>query len=99
MKIRSKWGRGEHAGQIISVVNGKKIFVHLCSSREAYSAGNIAANPGQMVLSVLIDKAQRAADRISDPFIYARSNDVVAIVCENNECHMAALAVLGLGDA
>lgn len=99
MSIKSKWGRGVHAGKIVSVVDGKRVFVHLRSALETVNLGDIAARQGQSVFTVLIDNAQKVMDHMSEPFTYVKPDDVVVLLCASDETRMAALAVLGLCDA
>jgi hypothetical protein len=99
MRIKSKWGRGIHEGKVVSVVDGKRIFIHLHASVETLSLGNIAARRSQSVLTVSIDNVQKIADHISEPFIHAKRDDVVVLLYENDETRTAALAMLGLRDA
>jgi len=99
MNIKSKWGSGVHAGKIISVKDGKRVFVHLRSALETLYLGDIAARQGQSVLTVSIDNAQKVMDHMSEPFTYAKPDDVVVLLCASDETRMAALAVLGLCDA
>jgi hypothetical protein len=96
MKIKSKWGSGVHAGKIVSVVDGKRVFIHLRTALETHSLGNIAARQGQRLLTVSIDNAQKVADHMSEPFTHVKPNDVVVLLCASDETRMVALAVLGV---
>jgi hypothetical protein len=100
MKIKSAWGIGAHAGKIVSVVNGERIFIHLRSTLEIPALGDIAARHSQRPLfTVLIDNAQKVADHMSESFTHVKPDDAVVLLCTNDEARMAALAVLGLCDA
>lgn len=99
MRIKSKWGRGIHEGKVVSVVDGKRIFIHLHASVETLSLSNIAARRSQSVLTVSIDNVQKIADHMSEPFTHAKRDDVVVLLYENDETRTAALAMLGLRDA
>ncbi|WP_147394051.1 hypothetical protein [Paraburkholderia sp. BL23I1N1] len=99
MHIESKWGRGIHQGKVISVVDGKRLFIHLHSAVETLSLGKIATRRSQSVLTVAIDNVQKIADHMSEPFTHAKRDDVVVLLCASDETRRAALAVLGLGDA
>jgi hypothetical protein len=98
MKIKSKWGTGVHTGKIDSVVDGKRIFIHLRTELETRSLGETAARQSQRLLTVSIDNVQKVADHMSDPFTHMKPNDVVVLLCASDATRMAALAVLGLCD-
>ncbi|ANB77036.1 hypothetical protein AYM40_33515 [Paraburkholderia phytofirmans OLGA172] len=101
MRIKSKWGRGIHEGKVVSVVDGKRIFIHLHSAIETHALGKIAASQRQRqrVLTVAIDNVQKIADHMSEPFIHAKQDDVVVLLYASDETRVAALGVLGLCDA
>ncbi|CAE6751021.1 hypothetical protein [Paraburkholderia haematera] len=99
MRIKSKWGRGIHEGKVVSVVDGKRLFIQLHSAMETLSLGKIATRRSQSVLTVAIDNVQKIADHMSEPFIHAKRDDVVVLLYASDETRMAALAVLGLRDA
>ncbi|MCU1314765.1 MAG: hypothetical protein JWN63_87 [Candidatus Acidoferrum typicum] len=96
MKIRSQWGIGVHAGKIVSVVDGERVFIHLRSALETYSLRDIAARHSQRLFTVLIDNAQKVADHMSESFTHVKSDNVVVLLCSSDETRMAALAALGL---
>jgi hypothetical protein len=98
MKIKSKWGRGVHEGKVVAVVDGKKVFVHLRSTFETPASNETAMRRSQRVLTVLVDNVKKVADHISEPFIHAKSGDVVVLLCASEETRAAALNVLGLSD-
>jgi hypothetical protein len=99
MRIKSKWGRGIHEGKVVSVVDGKRLFIHLHSAMETLSLGKIATRRSQSVLTVAIDNVQKIADHMSEPFTHAKRDDVVVLLYASDETRMAALGVLGLRDA
>lgn len=99
MRIKSKWGRGIHKGKVISVVDGKRIFIHLHPAIETHSLGNMAARQSQSLLTVAIDSVQKIADHISEPLTHAKPDDIVVLLYAGDETRVAALAVLGLPDA
>ena len=98
MKIKSKWGNDVRAGKIISVVDGKRVFIHLRSAFETHSLSDIASRRGQRLHTVSIDNVQKAADQMSEPFTHVKPDDVVVLLCASDEARTAALAVLGLGE-
>jgi hypothetical protein len=99
MRIKSKWGRGIHAGKVVSIVDGKRIFIHLRSATETHALGNMATRLSQSVLAVSIDNVQKIADHMSEPFTHAKRDDVVVLLYASDETRRAALTVLGLCDA
>ncbi|SEF11390.1 hypothetical protein SAMN02787142_7693 [Burkholderia sp. WP9] len=99
MKVKSKWGRGIHEGKVISVVDGKRIFIHLRSAIETHSLGKIIARQSQSLLTVAIDSVQKIADHISEPLTHAKPDDIVVLLYANDETRIAALTILGLPDA
>ncbi|MFL9990078.1 hypothetical protein SAMN05444172_8278 [Burkholderia sp. GAS332] len=99
MRIKSKWGRGIHEGKVVSVVDGKRIFIHLRSAMETHSLSNMAARRGQKVLTAAIDNVHKIVDHMSEPFAHAKRDDVVVLLYASDETRVAALAVLGLSEA
>jgi hypothetical protein len=99
MTIKSKWGRGVHEGKVVSVVDGKRIFIHLRPAIETHSLGNMATRRSQSVLTAAIDNVHKIADHMSEPFTHAKRDDVVVLLYASDETRIAALSVLGLGDA
>lgn len=99
MRIKSKWGRGIHEGKVVSIVDGKRIFIHLRSATETHALGNMATRLSQSVLAVSIDNVQKIADHMSEPFTHAKRDDVVVLLYASDETRRAALTVLGLCDA
>ena len=98
MRIKSKWGRDVHAEKIVSVVDGKTVFIHPRSALQTHSSGYIAARESQRVLGVSIDNAQKVADHMSEPFTDVKPDDVLVLLCVSDETRIAGLAVLGLYD-
>ena len=98
MKIKSKWGNDVHAGKIVSIVDGKRVFIHLRSAFETHSSSDIAGRRGQRLHTVSIDNVQKVADHMSEPFTHVKPDDVVVLLCASDEARTAALAVLGLGE-
>ena len=99
MRIKSRWGSGIHEGKVVSVVDGKRIFIHLRSAMETQSLSNMAARRGQSVLTAAIDNVHKIVDHMSEPFAHAKRDDVVVLLYASDEARIAALAVLGLSDA
>ena len=59
MNILSKWGSGVHAGKIVPVVDGQRVFIHLRIALETLCLGDIAARNSQRLSIVSIDSAQK----------------------------------------
>jgi len=98
MKIKSKWGDDAPSGKIVSVVDGKRVFIHLRSALETHSLSDITGRRGQRLHTVSIDNVQKVADQMNEPFSHVKPDDVVILLCASDEARTAALAVLGLGE-
>ncbi|NPT47797.1 hypothetical protein GNZ12_42200 [Paraburkholderia sp. 1N] len=99
MRIKSKWGKGIHEGKVVSVVDGKRIYIHLRSAMETHASSHMAAGRGQRVLTAAIDNVHKIVDHMSEPFSHAERDDVVVLLYASDEARIATLAVLGLSDA
>jgi hypothetical protein len=99
--IKSKWVSGVHEGNVVSFLDGKRFFIHLrpVLMPKTYPSGDIEDRHGRRVLTVLIDDAQKVEDHMYEALAQVKHDDVVVLIYASDETRMAALAVLGLGEA